>query len=522
MILLPLTHEHATARRLPWVTIAIIATNLVVHALTAQSGERALTQLQEKLGEAVELLVEQPDLELRAPLSELITPEARERLREENARGGRPEGVPLRGLPMLRTLEDLTQDPGGAPGPGVAGDEPEDERRSRAQRALDVLAGEIGQLRARIPALAYGYIPAHGELSTLLTYQFLHGGYLHLLGNLWFLWLVGCNVEDVWGRRVFSGFYLVGGIAAALLHHFFAGDSAAPLIGASGAVAAAMGAFLVQRSATKIRFLLLFFIRPWFFSAPAWLVLPLYLVLELAQALGSSSGPVAHWAHVGGMLFGIGFAVVLRRSGMEQRLSEAIEAETTVTEDPRLAQAAQLMSTRRPAEAIPLLEALADEDPWNVEARLSLIRAANITGEIARADRARIELIQIQLSEGGSEAAAIELFDELVAAGRAGAIAEELRLRLGRALDRAGQTERALGVFADLYAGARPGPIGVRALVEHAEISLRERRWAEARALLEHGLAHRVEAPALEGVLTAALARAEAGAEAARRAEGTR
>ncbi|MBM4363945.1 MAG: rhomboid family intramembrane serine protease, partial [Deltaproteobacteria bacterium] len=283
MLLLPLSHEHGTARRLPWVTVAIIAANLVVHALTAQSGERALLRFQEKLEQAVEVLGEQPDLELRPPLSEIITPELRQRIREEKARGGSPpEGVPVHGVPMLRVLDELTRDPGGAPDLTPATDEELEERRSRAQRDLDLIARELGRIRTEVPAQAYGYIPAHGEISTLFTYQFLHGGYLHLLGNLWFLWLVGCNVEDVWGRRVFAGFYLAGGIAAAPLHHFFSGDSAAPLIGASGAVAAAMGAFLVQRSSAKIRFLFLMFIRPWFFSAPAWFVLPLYLVLELA------------------------------------------------------------------------------------------------------------------------------------------------------------------------------------------------------------------------------------------------
>ena len=149
--------------------------------------------------------------------------------------------------------------------------------------------------------------------STLITYQFLHGGFLHLFGNLFFLFLAGPFIEDVWGRPVFAAFYLTAGALSALMFALRYPELDEPLIGASGAVAGVMGAFLVRYWKTRIRFLYFFIpFRPGTFTAPAWLMLPLWFARELvfAQAWdvaspGTGGGGVAHWAHVWGFAFGL-------------------------------------------------------------------------------------------------------------------------------------------------------------------------------------------------------------------------
>jgi len=115
---------------------------------------------------------------------------------------------------------------------------------------------------------------------------------MHLLFNMWFLWLVGCNVEDAWGRLLFPAFYLSGGAIAGLVHAGMMGSSSLTLIGASGAVAAAMGAFLVGFARTKIRFFGLLLIRPMTFAAPAYVMLPLWVTGEFVSGVADSGRAV--------------------------------------------------------------------------------------------------------------------------------------------------------------------------------------------------------------------------------------
>jgi membrane associated rhomboid family serine protease len=156
----------------------------------------------------------------------------------------------------------------------------------------------------------YHKIPA---LSVLYS-MFLHGGWLHLLGNMLFLWVFGNNVEDRLGRLRFLLFYLVCGYAAAYAFALVNAGSAEPLIGASGAVAGVLGAYLVlyprARVWSLVPFLLFIPLR-----LPAWLVLGLWFLLQWAYSAGfavSQAGSVAYLAHVAGFLLGALLALPLR------------------------------------------------------------------------------------------------------------------------------------------------------------------------------------------------------------------
>lgn len=148
-----------------------------------------------------------------------------------------------------------------------------------------------------------------GDLKALLMSMFMHAGWMHLIGNMLYLWIFGDNIEESLGHMGYLVFYLLGGAAAALAHILTAPGSQVPAVGASGAVAAALGAYLVLYPHSRVYT----FIPLGFFSrltlVPAIVVLGLWFVLQLfsgVASLGASDGGgVAFWAHIGGFVFGV-------------------------------------------------------------------------------------------------------------------------------------------------------------------------------------------------------------------------
>jgi membrane associated rhomboid family serine protease len=155
----------------------------------------------------------------------------------------------------------------------------------------------------------YGFIPALffqdplGQGYRLFTSMFLHGGFFHILSNMWFLWVFGDNVEDRMGHGRFLLFYLLGGVAAALAQGLFMPSSPIPMIGASGAVSAVLGAYYVLFPRAYVVSVVLF-IFPLFVTFPAGVYLGYWAFLQLLQGLLGLPG-VAWWAHLGGFLFGV-------------------------------------------------------------------------------------------------------------------------------------------------------------------------------------------------------------------------
>ena len=138
-------------------------------------------------------------------------------------------------------------------------------------------------------------------LLTILTSMFMHGGLLHIGGNMLFLWVFGDNIEDHLGHAGFLAFYLLGGAVAAMTQAILGGDPEAPMLGASGAIGAVLGAYLVLHPASGIRT----FIFPIFFVViPAFIYLPYWAFLQYRSLLAGDAG-VALWAHIGGFVFGM-------------------------------------------------------------------------------------------------------------------------------------------------------------------------------------------------------------------------
>lgn len=161
------------------------------------------------------------------------------------------------------------------------------------------------------------------KLFAFFSSMFLHGGWLHLLGNMWTLWIFGDNVEDRLGRTRYVMLYLAGGIAAALMHIFTNANSPVPTIGASGAIAAVMGAYFRFYPHARVETL----VPPFFFVVlPAVLFLGGWFLLQFfngAMSLGAR-GPgfsgVAWWAHVGGFAFGFVICLFARRESRPPRI----------------------------------------------------------------------------------------------------------------------------------------------------------------------------------------------------------
>lgn len=143
--------------------------------------------------------------------------------------------------------------------------------------------------------------------STVLTSMFLHGGWVHLIGNMWFLWVFGNNIEDSTGHLRFLVFYLLAGVVASLAHVWVAPGSPVPTIGASGAVSGVMGAYLILYPRVRVQtlFIVLIFIR--ILPVPAWVVLGQWFVLQFLYGMAepAAAGGVAFWAHIGGFVTGV-------------------------------------------------------------------------------------------------------------------------------------------------------------------------------------------------------------------------
>jgi membrane associated rhomboid family serine protease len=151
------------------------------------------------------------------------------------------------------------------------------------------------------------------EGATLLTYMFFHADIFHLLGNMLFLWVFGDNVEDAMGHAKFLFFYLACGVFAGLFHAWMVPDSDLPLIGASGAVAGVIAAYLMLHPRVGVWILAFKFIP---LRISAGLVLGLWIVLQIVMVAVSDAGPTAWWAHIGGLLAGAALILVLRRPGV--------------------------------------------------------------------------------------------------------------------------------------------------------------------------------------------------------------
>ena len=163
----------------------------------------------------------------------------------------------------------------------------------------------------------YGIVPGRLHYSSVLTSMFIHGGFLHIAGNMWFLWVFGRGIEDTLGHAKYLFFYLACGVAAAFAHILLNAYSPVPTVGASGAIAGVMGAYLIKFPRAHIVTLVFIFLFITTVDIPAFFLLLYWFAIQFFSGVGSigysqaSSGDVAWFAHVGGFLAGMALIMLM-------------------------------------------------------------------------------------------------------------------------------------------------------------------------------------------------------------------
>src|SRR5690348_11971383 len=238
-VLIPLRHENMEGRRWPVISIALVLLNLSIFLATRGQIDTENPRRAEVRAHLLLLAAMHPELSQPPQVEALVT-----KFRTENP------GTWKEAQSQSRDVADAW------------------DARIRLMEDQGALHQEMDSLAEQWDALAksgfleqYAFVPAHPSTISYLTANFLHGGWLHLIGNMWFLWLAGAILEDTWGRIIYTIFYVVAGAAALVVHTWFNSGSLVPTLGASGAVAALMGAFLIRFPKTKIEVALVLGLR---------------------------------------------------------------------------------------------------------------------------------------------------------------------------------------------------------------------------------------------------------------------
>ena len=442
MLLFPLRVEDAAVDRLPTVSIGIAAACAAAFLVTWILPRNPGGMSPQSLREIVSYYQEHPYLSVQQQfLDDYLSEYARS------------------------SIDEMREEP------PVTLDEP---TREMEQHHLDSLIEDF-EAQAESSALRrLGLVPARGLLQPgWLTHMFLHFGWLHIIGNLFFFYLVGPLLEDLWGRRFFAGFYLAGGLFAALAHFAMDPHSKTLMAGASGAIAACMGAFSWRCASRRIR--MAYWIG-WFwrgtFLMPAWLWGGFWFASEVLSLAMHSSQGVAVMAHVGGFAFGFLAAVTLEKSGYEARkLAPEVQGATTWTQHEGIDAARGALERGDKEGAAAGYQSVLRDQPLDREAAVALARLQQdpapalpllqnlaTRGELPQAWEVALELgsafdpqrlpdkLAWQLAASADAASgAGDLPDRLDAAigGRKGPLAAKALLRAARRCAAAGRAEEA-------------------------------------------------------------------------------
>jgi membrane associated rhomboid family serine protease len=482
-MLIPIGHEDQQVTRRPWVTILLVTVNVVAFLLTNQAVQQQSAETRQRAQEIVRYVSAHPYLN--------VPPEIR------------------RVVPSVPARTDLDPD-----------------TIAQEQSRLDAMWDEFTSGARPNVFRTYGYIPAAPSLLALFTSMFLHGGWLHLLGNMLFLWLAGASLEDRWGRLFYPIFYLVGGVVAALIHAAMTPQSSIPMVGASGAIAGLMGAFLVRFAMTRIRFFYWLLLFRGTFVMPAYVALPLWLLQQFAMARSGAAGGIAVWAHIGGFLFGVLVAVIVSLTDLEKNiLAPGIAKRTSWSPSEHLTAALGKLDRGDADGGIQDLVALLTRSPNSIEARTALVGAYTQKGDTASAGRESARLVSAYVVARDLDGALAALEEH-----RRAHPDVPLALRSLLVLAAHREKQERFREAADLYHKAVQAwpddPLVPKALIAHGRLMLEDFQQPEdALAILEGAVVHPQTTPefrrAIEALMVAARRARPATAERAEPAPAT-
>ena len=423
---IPILHERMVVSQWPWVSIAILLACLLIFPITAWN--RADEESSAHFSEAVAFALTHPDTKVD---ERLMTPAL-----EEEIRAWVPEEAVAEGA------DDEALSP------------------QETQEELDRLTSVWLSSTESAPSWRFGLVPARLRPEAAITHQFLHGDLFHLFGNLLMLYLTAPLVEDRIGRGRFALLYLGLGALAGIAYALHFPALFRPLIGASGAISAVVGLFVVLYAGIKLQYLLWIGLPLGVFTAPAWVMFPVWFAMQLAFGLQESSateaglGGVAYWAHAWGFAGGVVAGLLLRKR------SPQIEV---AAPDPLVA-ARRLVAQGRRDDAWKLLADAVRGGDDREEAIRELWQLARLTGRTAEAAPAFARLVRRELRAVGPDGLdpssvyrAADLWQELKAALKERPVDPAISLLLVDAFVKLDEArEQREEILADALAGVKP------------------------------------------------------------------
>lgn len=198
---------------------------------------------------------------------------------------------------------------------------------------MDMFIYKYGLVPAKLtnPEIS-GYFPFYARVFSFISFMFLHGGWLHLIGNMWTLFIFGDNIEDRLGPLKYFIFYLGCGFISGLIHFLFNYSDNTPVVGASGAIAGIMGAYFILFPGARILTIIPIIIIPWFIEIPAFIFLGFWFLIQLLNATGGHAAGIAWWAHVSGFAAGalmLKYFIQLPSGKFSDRMKEAFPRKKT-------------------------------------------------------------------------------------------------------------------------------------------------------------------------------------------------
>jgi membrane associated rhomboid family serine protease len=391
-MIIPVGHENLRGRRWPWVTTAIIVLCSVIFLVANSPMQQQMAQTGQLQLHILLLSAIYPDAPMTPAASDIV------------------RAYKLEHMDFYSQMED-----------------PERNRFidawdkqihsdgfsvSDANAQMNALCSQLAQAQVNSIAWNYAFHSVDPHARSYITATFLHGGWLHLIFNMWFLWLAGTILEDLWGRVIYPVFYLAAGALAWAVHGAVFPHNFIPALGASGAIAGLMGAFLVRFPTTRIRLGWVLWVKIIKFNVPAYVILPLWLLMNvssglLARLVGAEAG-IAYWAHIGGFAFGALGAYILRTTGLEQSADRAIEARVSWTADPLIVRATDSLAENNPAGAIASLRRHLQEKPDSVDGWDLLFKAQERRKDYEGQKETLAMLCRLRVTAGELEAAAAD------------------------------------------------------------------------------------------------------------------
>ncbi|MBW2249882.1 MAG: rhomboid family intramembrane serine protease [Deltaproteobacteria bacterium] len=302
---------------------------------------------------------------------------------------------------------------------------------------------------SKVVFINYGFRPAYKSLTTSFTYMFLHGSFGHLLGNMIFLWIVGCVLELGCGRILYTGIYLVGGLLSVGLFWLIYMQSTVPLVGASGAIAGLMGTFTVLFGKKKVN---IFYSLGFYFNyvkVPAIILLPIWIGNELYQLFFSEMSQVAYVAHIGGLAGGailgfisLKFPVILDENIFKEDSKDEIT--------PLIEEALQSISELDMEQGRKLLYKVLEKEPANLIALTHLYNVEKHSPESVSFHETAKKLLSLLIHSNESPKTTYNIYKEYISLSNRPKLSPQLYLSISSICIETGHFENAKRILAIL------------------------------------------------------------------------